>query len=114
MYALTHTEIPPLAMIRRDLGYTYFPSLPSITITWISDKPQVLGFLQAQSGRQFEGELASGGCWMHLSLEESEDGSTLSGSAWYNTKISTRACRSFLAKPFKKGAPFPYKLDRVR
>jgi hypothetical protein len=113
VYLLTHSDIPPLAMIRQDLGYAYFPSLPSITITWISDKPRVLSFLQAQSGHRFEGELP-GGCWVHLSLEESEDGSTLLGSARINPKISTRDCRSSLAKGFKKGEPFPYKLIRLR
>ena len=133
-FTLTPSVIPPLAMIRRGLGFTYFPSRPTITILeGLPDKPRALGFLQTQVGRRFEGELASsvksatplelsigfpslapGGCWIHLSLEESEDESTLSGSAWINTKISTRACRSNLAKGFKNGEPFPYALIRLK
>lgn len=116
VYALTHSVIPPLAMIRKDLGYTYSPSLPTITIfEGMPDKPHALGFLQLQVGRRFQGELAfSGGCWTHLSLEESEDGYTLSGSARINNRISTRECRSSLAKEFQKGAPFKYALIRVK
>jgi hypothetical protein len=72
---------------------------------WMSDKPRVLGFLSGAGGRRFEGELP-GGCWVRLSLEESEDGSALSGSGRIDPKISTRACRSGLAKGFKKGEPF--------
>jgi hypothetical protein len=113
-FALTHNALPPLAMVRKDLGYTYFPSLPSITISeGTSATPHVLGFLQAQ-GRRFEGELVSGGCWIHLSLEESDDGSSLLGSARINTKISTRDCRKSLAKSFKNGEPFPYTLVRLK
>ena len=63
---------------------------------------------------RFEGELTSSGCWIHLSLEESEDGSILSGSARINTKISTRACRSSLAKSVKNGEPFSYALTRLK
>jgi hypothetical protein len=134
VFTLTPSVIPPLAMIRRGLGYAYSPSRPTITIVeGLPDQPGALGFLQLQVGRRFEGELASsvkstttrelsfglpslaqGGCWIHLSLEESEDGSTLSGSAWINTKISTRGCRSSLAKDFKHGEPFPYRLIRLK
>ncbi len=112
----------------------HFPSRPTITISeGLPDKPPALGFLQNQGGRRFEGELASpvksttglelsvglpslapGGCWIHLSLEASEDESTLSGSAWINAKISTCACRSRLAKGFKNGEPFPYSLVRLK
>jgi hypothetical protein len=136
VFTLIPSAIPPLAMARRGLGYVY-SSRPTITILeGPRDKPRAFGFLQPQSGRRFEGELASsiksstkadlselslgypslapGGCWIHLSLEESEDGSTLSGSAWINTKISTRACRSSLAKGFKNGEPFPYGLIRLK
>jgi hypothetical protein len=132
VFTLTRSVISPLAMVRKDLGYTYFPSLPTITISeGPPDKPRALGFLQLQIGRRFQGELASsvksttgpelsfglpalapGGCWMHLSLEASEDGSTLSGSARINTKISTHGCRSSLAKAFKNGEAFPYALIR--
>ena len=78
-------------MIRVDLGYTYFPSLPTINILIGSQAdPTAMGFLQHRSGRQYEGELAAApGCWLHLSLWESEDGQTLRGSANINTKIST-------------------------
>ncbi len=115
-FKLTHSNVPPLAMIRRDLGYTYFPSLPTIIILGgTPDRLQTLGFLQSQVGRRFEGELApSGGCWMHLSLKESEDGLILSGSARINTKISTRECRSSMAKEFKKGEPFKYGMIRTQ
>jgi hypothetical protein len=115
VYSLTDSAIPPLAMVRKDLGYTYFPSQPTITIlAGTPDKPYALGFLQSRAGRGFEGELASGGCWIHLSLEESEDGSILSGSARNNVKISTRQCRSSLVKAYKNGAPFDYALTRLR
>ena len=116
VFRLTHSVVQPIAMVRADLGYTYVPSLPTITILQgTREKPQASGFLQARSGRWFEGELASSGdCWMHLSLEESEDGSTLSGSARINTKISTRGCRSSLAKDVKKGEPFEYALIRLK
>lgn len=133
VFTLTPSAIPPLAMALKDLGYRYSPSLPTVTILGgLPDRPRALGFLQREVGRRFEGELASsvkgatelelsfglpslapGGCWMHLSLEWSEDGSTLSGSARINTKISTRACRSSLAKGFKNGEPFPYSLIRM-
>lgn len=88
VFTLTHSFIPPLAMVRKDLGYVYYPSQPTITILeGKPDKPLALGFLQPQAGRRFEGELAMsvksatglelapGGCWIPLSLEESEDGS---------------------------------------
>jgi hypothetical protein len=51
---------------------------------------------------------------MHLSLEESEDGSALSGSARINAKIFTRECRSMLTKSAKKGEPFKYALIRLK
>jgi hypothetical protein len=137
VFTLTHSTIPPLAMIRKDLGYSYFPSLPTITILQGQpDKPYAWGFLQPQPSGKFEGELAfsvasvtrhelsqlslgfpalaPGGCWTHLSLEESEDGSLLSGTARINTKISTRDCRSSLAKEVRKGAPFKYTLIRLK
>jgi hypothetical protein len=115
VFSLSQSVIPPLAMIREDLGYTYSPSQPSTTISGGSrEKPTAVGFLQNQSGRQFEGELAAGECWMHLSLELSEDGSTLSGSARINTKFSTRQCRNSLAKEVKNGQPFPYGLTRLK
>src|SRR5438094_715317 len=81
VFTLTPSSIPPLAMVRTNLGYAYSPSLPSITILeGLPDKPRAWGFLQHQVGRRFEGELASsvqsvsfglpslapGGCWMHL------------------------------------------------
>ncbi len=114
-FTLTRSVIPPLAMVRKDLGYTYVLSLPTITIIeGMPDQPRPLGFLQPQVGRRFEGELASGGCWIHLSLEESEDGSTLVGSARINAKISTRECRSNMAKGFKKGEAFQYMLIRLK
>src|SRR6266849_6681832 len=60
VFTLRPSAIPPLAMIRRGLGYTYFPSRPTITILeGPPDKPRSLGFLQPQVGRRFEGELAS-------------------------------------------------------
>lgn len=127
VFTLTHSVIPPFAMVRKDLGYVYYPSQPTITITeGTPGKPLALGFLQSQDRRRFQGELAisvksatglelsPGGCWIHLSLEESEDGSLLSGTARINTKISTRQCRSGLVKEFKNGAPFEYALIRVR
>ena len=116
VFTLSHSEVPPLAMVRKNLGYRYSPSLATITISQGQpEKPQALGFLQAQGGRRFEGELAfSSGCWTHLSLEESEEGSSLSGSARINTKISTRACRSTLVEGVKKGEPFSYTLIRLR
>jgi hypothetical protein len=112
---LTNSAIPPLAMVRKNLGYTYVPSLPTVTISdEASDNHRAVGFLQAQAGRRLEGELASAGCWIHLSLEESEDGATISGSARINTKISTRSCRNTMSKEFKNGAPFEYALVRLR
>lgn len=137
VFTFSQSTIPPLAMIRKDLGFTYSPSLLTITILQgPPDKPYAWGFLQSQPGRKFEGELAfavktattgdlsqlslgfpslaPGGCWTHLSLEESEDGSTLSGTAQINTKISTRECRSSLAKEVRKGAPFKYVLMRLK
>jgi hypothetical protein len=76
VYTLRHSVVPPLAMIHKDLDYGYFPSLPTITISGGT----ALGFLQPTVGRRIEGELAfSEGCWIHLSLEESEDGSTFVG-----------------------------------
>jgi hypothetical protein len=114
-FIMTPSVIPPLAMVRKDLGYTYTLSSPTITIwSGTPENPSALGFLQLQFGRRFEGELASAGCWIHLSLEESEDGSTLSGSARINTKISTRSCRNTMSKEFKNGAPFNYALVRLR
>lgn len=114
-FSLTPSVIAPLAMIRKDLGYTYFPSLPSVTISQgFGEKAAVVGFLQHQTDRRFEGELTAGGCWIHLSLVLSDDGSTLSGSARINTKISTRQCRSGLAKEVKKGQPFSYGLTRLK
>jgi hypothetical protein len=114
VYILSHNTIQPLAMFRKDLGYTYVPSMPTITIFQRTDTLYPLGFLQTQGGRRVEGELAPSGCWMHLSLEESEDGSTLEGSARINTKFSTRECRKLLAKEVKKGAPFKYTLIRLQ
>src|SRR5437763_4474 len=32
VFTLAHSVIPPLAMVRKYLGYTYFPSLPTMTI----------------------------------------------------------------------------------
>ena len=136
VFTLSPSVIPPLGMIRKDLGHLYAPSSPTTTISdgmpsspssdywmrawlqtlrWMPDMPKALGFVQGQVGRRFEGELAaSGGCWVHLSLEESEDGSTLSGMAQVNMKISRRGCFSLLAKGTKKGEPFPYRLMRLR
>ena len=112
VFDLTESVIPPMAMARKDVpNYLYNPSQPSITI---SDGTHVLGFLQRQSGRRYEGEFASGGCWIHLSLEESEDGSMLSGTSRLNTKISTRACLRNMTKDAKRGAPFDYALSRLR
>ncbi len=133
VFSLTPSVIPPLAMIRKDSGYTYLPSLPTVTILeGLPGKPRAFGFLQPQVGRRFEGELASsvksdtgrelsfgypslapGGCWIHLSLECSVDGYSLSGSARINTRISTRGCRNALAKEVKNGGPFPYTLIRL-
>lgn len=116
VYMITPSNTPPLAMIHNNLGFIYFPSLPTLTILdgGIGDRPRVLGFLQRQVGRRFEGELVSStGCWTHLSLDESEDGSKLSGSARINTKLSTRECRSALAKEVRKGQPFSYALMRL-
>jgi hypothetical protein len=71
-----------------------------------------LGFLQQTVGRHFEGELALSGCWEHLSLEESEDGTALSGWARINVKRSTRGCLHDLTKESKRGAPFTFALTR--
>jgi hypothetical protein len=116
VFRLTHSALPPLGMLRKDLSYPYSPSSPAIIITQgPPDRLLGSGFLQSQVGHRYEGEFAtSGGCWMHLSLEESEDGFTLSGSAWINIKASTRSCRSVLAKEVKKGQPFPSALARLR
>lgn len=54
------------------------------------------------------------GCWMHLSLEKSEDGLTLLGSARINKKLSTDQCRTSLTKEAKKGEPFRYALIRLK
>jgi hypothetical protein len=57
VFTLTPSAIPPLAMVRRGLGYTYFPSRPTIAILeGPPDKPRALGFLQPRVGRRFEGE----------------------------------------------------------
>jgi len=116
IFTLAYSRMPPLAAVRKGLGYTYILSSPVISILQgMPSTPQASGFLQAQGDRRFEGELAtSGGCWMHLSLAESEDGSILSGSGTINTKISTRSCRSMLAKEARSGQPFSYTLTRVK
>jgi hypothetical protein len=114
VYTLSHDATLPYAMFRKGLGYTYDPSLPTITVFLRTEGLYPLGFLQLQGGRKVEGELAPAGCWMHLSLEESADGSTLSGSARINTKFSTRECRKLLAAEVKKGAPFQYALIRSK
>jgi hypothetical protein len=90
VFTLTHTAVPPLLLMHKDAQYRWIPSSPTITISQgVLGKPAGVGFLQLQADGRFEGELASsGGCWMHLSLQESEDGSTLPGSANINTKIS--------------------------
>jgi len=117
VFTLIHSVFPPLAMVRKDLGYTYFPSQPTISVStrtaFHRDGFSGIGFLQQNAWKKFEGELAVGGCWIHLSLVESDDGSTLSGSARINTKISTRQCKSGLAKEVKQGAPFKYTLRRL-
>jgi hypothetical protein len=46
-------------------------------------------------------------------LEESEDGSTLSSSTWINTKISTRACRSTLAKGLQEWRTIPIQAGSI-
>src|ERR1039457_2005592 len=83
IFTLTHTAVPPLLMMHKDAQYQWIPSSPTITISQGAvGKPAGVGFLQLQPDGRYEGELAfSGGCWMHLSLQESEDGSTLAGSA---------------------------------
>jgi hypothetical protein len=41
VFTLTPSTIPPLAMVHRGLGYTYFPSRPTITVLEGSpDKPR--------------------------------------------------------------------------
>lgn len=97
-------------------GYVYSPSSPTISIflEGVSNPSPLVGFIQQRVDRSFEGELFSGGCWTHLSLAEADDGSTLSGSARINTKISTRACRNSLAKEYKYGALFKYELVRLK
>jgi hypothetical protein len=114
VYTFSHNTIPPFAMFRKDLGYVYSPSISTITIFERTDALYPLGFLQTQGDRRVEGELAPGGCWLHLSLAESEDGSTLLGTARINTKYSTRECRKLLTKEVKKGAPFQYALIRLK
>ena len=115
VYTLTPNSAPQLAMARKDLGYAYSFSLPTITmLAGTPEKPIALGFLQHHLGRRFEGELATSGCWMHLTLEASDDGLTLAGSARINLKISTRQCLNILTKDAKKGIPFGYVLSRRR
>ena len=117
VFRLAHSAIPPLAMARNGLGHIYSSSLPAMTISsGASDRPAAQGFLQEQaSPGKFEGELAfAGGCWSHLSLQLSDDGSTLSGTARINTRISSRQCTRSLAREFRKGEPFPYVLIRLR
>src|SRR5437016_2450273 len=54
VFTLTPRGIPPLAMVRSNLGYRYSPSLPSITILeGLPNKPRAWGFLQPQVGRRF-------------------------------------------------------------
>jgi hypothetical protein len=103
-------------MLHKNAEYRWIPTSPTFTISQGAlEKPAAAGFLQPQPGGRFEGELAfSGGCWVHLSLTESEDGSNLAGSANINMKISTHSCRGSLAKEVKKGEPFPYALVRLR
>lgn len=116
VFTLTHTAVPPLLMMHKDAQYRWIPSSPTMTISQGAlGKPAAVGFLQLQADGRFEGELASsGGCWMHLSLQESEDGSILAGLANINTRISTRSCKGLLAKEVKKGEPFPYALVRPK
>jgi len=116
IFTLTSSASPPLAMIHKDVGYRYFPALPTITISeGPAGKPKALGFLQGLGGHEFQGELGVlPGCWLHLSLKQSQDGHTLSGLARVNTKLSTRECRSALTKNARNGQPYPYTLMRVK
>ncbi len=60
VFTLIPSPIPPLAMVFRGLGYTYYPSRPTITVLGAPRyKPSAWGFLQPQVGRRFDGELAS-------------------------------------------------------
>ena len=63
-------------------------------------------------GRLLKGELVVSGCWLQLSLEESEDGSTLFGSSRIIVKKSSRRCRSILTKDAKNGAANEFTLLR--
>ncbi len=58
-----------------------------------------LGWLdRTGAGRVFNGELYLSGCSFHLSLEESEDGTVLSGTSRILDKRSSRQCVSVLNK----------------
>jgi hypothetical protein len=115
VYTFTDSAVPPVAIALKDLGYScsFNPTTMMVqTAMPFFGKPDGLGFLQHTVGRHFEDELSLSGCWEHLSLEESEDGTTLSGWARINVKRSTRECRRDLTKEAKQGAPFKFALTR--
>jgi hypothetical protein len=76
-------------------------------------KANGLGWLErTPNPGEFQGEVLIGGCWVILSLQESAEGTVLSGTLRVNTKKSTRGCRSLITKEAKAGAPSLFKLFR--
>jgi len=101
----TNAGFPYTIIENRDSGISIIPGTPS--------KPSGYGWLQRKANeRSLEGELVLNGCWLQLSLEESDEGSALLGSARINVKKSNRGCRSLLTKEAKKGEPFQFGLTR--
>lgn len=76
-------------------------------------KPAGYGWLRRnENQRLLDGEVVVAGCWLQLSLEASEDRSTLAGSARLNVKKSTRGCLRDLTKEARNGARFEFALTR--
>jgi len=64
-----------------------------------------LGWLQRTgTGQLLDGELYLLGCWFHLSLEESENGTVLAGTSRIIYKKSSRQCLSVLTKAARNEA----------
>ena len=76
-------------------------------------KANGLGWLERTSNPgELQGEVLIGGCWVILSLRESDEGTVLSGTLRVNAKKSTRGCRSLITKEAKAGEPSPFRLLR--
>lgn len=77
------------------------------------DRPNGVGWLQRTSSPgEFYGEMVIDGCWVVLSLKETEAGEALSGTLRVNSKKSTRGCRSLVTKEARAGEPSPFNLFR--